>query len=60
MIQNRDSGITPAKLLIDPYARAIEGRINMVESMFDYTFEHRLQGQCITRKDELDSGNRCK
>lgn len=57
------SGIrfNPQKMLIDPYARAIEGRIDIKESMFDYTFEHRLQGD-VYEKSELDSGadvNKC-
>jgi isoamylase len=42
------------KLLIDPYARAIEGRINMVDSMFDYTYQHRSVGN-VFEKDDRDS-----
>ncbi len=29
----------PQKLLIDPYAKAIQGRIEVKDSMFDYSFE---------------------
>jgi isoamylase len=32
------------KLLIDPYAKAIEGRINIVDSLFDYSYQHRSTG----------------
>lgn len=57
------SGIrfNPHKILIDPYAKAIEGRIDIKESMFDYKFEHRLQGN-VYEKSELDSDadlNKC-
>ncbi len=58
-----ESGIrfNPRKLLLDPYARAIEGRIEVKESMHDYTFEHRLQGN-VYEKNNADSApeiNKC-
>jgi isoamylase len=40
----------PAKLLLDPYAKAIDGRIDWDESLFDYRF-----GEESARND-LDSG----
>ncbi|MEX0982523.1 MAG: glycogen debranching protein GlgX [Bacteroidales bacterium] len=55
------SRFNPRKVLLDPYARAIEGRIEIKDSMHDYTFEHRLQGN-IYEKNDADSAaevNKC-
>ncbi len=43
-------------LLLDPYAKAIDGRINLVDSMFDYSFQHRSTGN-VFEKSNLDSAS---
>jgi isoamylase len=50
---NPDNGewCNPAKLLLDPYARAIDGEWNWNESMFPYHFK-----EAETSKNDLDSG----
>lgn len=46
----------PGKLLIDPYARAIEGRIAVQESMYDYNLADQEQKQ-VLNKSKSDSGH---
>jgi len=51
----------PQKLLVDPYAKAIEGRIEVKDSMFDYAFDRDLKKN-IFEKNTLDSAaeiNKC-
>ncbi|HEX6920854.1 MAG TPA: glycogen debranching protein GlgX [Actinomycetes bacterium] len=40
----------PSKLLLDPYAKAVEGQVDWAESLFDYRFASP------TRVNQLDSG----
>ncbi|RJK92934.1 glycogen debranching protein GlgX [Vallicoccus soli] len=40
----------PNKLLLDPYAKAVDGQIDWDESLFDYRFEHPDD------RNDLDSG----
>jgi glycogen operon protein len=45
----------PQKLLLDPYAKAINGRVEVKQSMFDYTLNE--EGKKIKlRKESTDSG----
>ncbi|HER09719.1 MAG TPA: glycogen debranching enzyme GlgX, partial [Bacteroides sp.] len=44
----------PQKLLIDPYAKAIRGRIEVKDSMFDYTFGPNVKKN-VFEKNILDS-----
>jgi glycogen operon protein len=44
----------PQKLLIDPYAKAICGRVNIHESMFDYSFGEDIR-KPATKKNIADS-----
>jgi glycogen operon protein len=44
----------PQKLLIDPYAKAIEGRIDVKDSMFDYAFDRDIKKH-VFEKNTLDS-----
>lgn len=51
----------PQKLLMDPYAKAIEGRIEIRESMFDYSFEGNVKKN-VFEKSIVDSApdvNKC-
>ena len=45
----------PAKLLLDPYARAIDGQIDGDESLFSYTFDHPTAVTAKTGVNEADS-----
>ncbi|MDT8431500.1 MAG: glycogen debranching protein GlgX [Bacteroidales bacterium] len=44
----------PQKLLVDPYAKAIEGRMEVKDSMFDYAFDRNLKRN-VFEKNTLDS-----
>ena len=44
----------PQKLLIDPYAKAIQGRIEVKDSMFDYVFDRDLE-KLVFEKNITDS-----
>jgi isoamylase len=44
----------PQKLLVDPYAKAIEGRMEVKDSMFDYSFDRDLKKN-VFEKNTLDS-----
>ena len=46
----------PQKLLIDPYAYAVSGRINVDESMFDYEFTSDPKAEKF-RKSSIDSAS---
>ncbi len=51
----------PQKLLIDPYAKAISGRINIKDSMFDYSFGEEANKNVIKKNIENsgDDLNKC-
>jgi len=51
----------PQKLLIDPYAKAIEGRINVKDSMFDYNFDHDQKKNAFDKNiiDSVEEMNKC-
>lgn len=44
----------PQKLLVDPYAKAIEGRMDVKDSMFDYDFDRDVKKN-VFEKNTLDS-----
>ena len=46
----RGTRCNPSKLLLDPYAKAVEGEVDWVEALFDYRFA------APTRVNTLDSG----
>ncbi len=49
------------KLVIDPYAKAIEGRIEVKDSMFDYSFDRDLKKNVFEKNitDSLTDINKC-
>lgn len=51
----------PQKLLIDPYAKAIEGRMEVKDSMFDYSFDRDLKKNVFEKNitDSLTDINKC-
>ena len=44
----------PAKLLLDPYARAIDGQIDPDEALYSYTFDH---GPDFTGEEDLNTAD---
>jgi isoamylase len=52
--QKKGFRFNPQKLLFDPYAYAISGRINVQESMFDYEFTNEPKKEKF-KKDGVDS-----
>ena len=51
----RGHRFNPAKLLIDPYAKAITNNVNWGEEMFGYTIGH--ENADLSRDDRDDAGN---
>lgn len=51
----------PQKLLIDPYAKAIEGRIDVKNSMFDYSFDRDPKKNVFEKNisDSVEEINKC-
>ena len=44
----------PQKMLIDPYSKAIDGRVEILESMFDYSFDGNAKRKAF-KKGIIDS-----
>jgi isoamylase len=47
----------PQKLLIDPYAKAIRGRIEVKDSMFDYSIEQKAKKKVLEKNIEDSAGD---
>ncbi|MGK2905552.1 MAG: glycogen debranching protein GlgX, partial [Desulfuromonadales bacterium] len=49
----------PAKLLIDPYAKAITGEVSWHDALFGYTVGHKLEDLSQDMRDSADFQPRC-
>jgi glycogen operon protein len=50
----------PNKLLLDPYARSLEGPLRWSDALFGYTIGHRREDLSFDRRDSASGMPRCK
>src|SRR5690242_7437705 len=50
----------PNKLLLDPYARSLEGPLRWSDALFGYTIGHRREDLSLDRRDSASGMPRCK
>jgi glycogen operon protein len=50
----------PNKLLLDPYARSLEGNLRWSDALFGYTIGHRREDLSLDRRDSASGVPRCK
>jgi isoamylase len=50
----------PNKLLLDPYAKSLEGNLRWSDALFGYTIGHRREDLSLDRRDSASGVPRCK
>src|SRR6476620_1329536 len=50
----------PYKLLLDPYAKSLEGALRWSDALFGYTIGHRREDLSLDRRDSASGVPRCK